>query len=400
MSTNGTRRVVRAGLMAGLALGGWALEASAQCDLVVKESFRIGARYRGPGRTKDADVHSSLDGFWPELPVGRAWRTNDKNGLPGFAFAVSSWDPVEVDPNDPFNGTAYGEAGAVAVLELPAVNEAMTVSAEAVMGFGTTSTACVGPTSGPVLVNNLATVGSVWMSINGLGEWAIYANGSEVVAAGTAEMVGAWDSGWLHMEFTYDPVNGTVSGRVMNTEIPAVAVSVTNPASYVGIESHEGWTVLNNLVVRKSGGPTALAAASGDTCIGGSATFTGTTNVGSGPVTWLDAYQWPMTDGVRPDGSVVSGAKTASMTISNMSASELGGYRFATASTCGSAVSQPVSARVCAADVNCDQTVDLGDFFQFLNDFDQTLAGADITRDGEVDLGDFFAFLNAFDQSC
>jgi aminopeptidase N len=54
----------------------------------------------------------------------------------------------------------------------------------------------------------------------------------------------------------------------------------------------------------------------------------------------------------------------------------------------------------CAADVNNDDAVDLADFFQFLNDFDQNLMSADINGDTVVDLADFFGFLNAFDANC
>jgi 1,4-alpha-glucan branching enzyme len=55
---------------------------------------------------------------------------------------------------------------------------------------------------------------------------------------------------------------------------------------------------------------------------------------------------------------------------------------------------------LCMADVNNDTQIDLADFFQFLNDFDQTLPAADINGDLSVDLGDFFDFLTAFDQGC
>jgi hypothetical protein len=54
----------------------------------------------------------------------------------------------------------------------------------------------------------------------------------------------------------------------------------------------------------------------------------------------------------------------------------------------------------CIGDVNQDGEIDLTDFFQFLNDFDQTLGTADIDGVDGVDLGDFFAFLNAFDTGC
>ncbi len=51
------------------------------------------------------------------------------------------------------------------------------------------------------------------------------------------------------------------------------------------------------------------------------------------------------------------------------------------------------------ADVTHDGSVDLADFFEFLNCFDQSLPCADLTGDTEVDLADFFDFLGAFDQN-
>jgi len=55
---------------------------------------------------------------------------------------------------------------------------------------------------------------------------------------------------------------------------------------------------------------------------------------------------------------------------------------------------------VCPADVNDDRSVDLGDFFDFFNAFDQGLGMADVNADDVVDLGDFFAFFNGFDAGC
>lgn len=62
------------------------------------------------------------------------------------------------------------------------------------------------------------------------------------------------------------------------------------------------------------------------------------------------------------------------------------------------AISGDISA--CLADVNQDGAIDLDDFFQFFNDFDNSNAGADIDSVPGVDLADFFAFLNAFDAGC
>jgi hypothetical protein len=67
---------------------------------------------------------------------------------------------------------------------------------------------------------------------------------------------------------------------------------------------------------------------------------------------------------------------------------------------CSELASDAAALRVCVADVNCDLTVDLVDFFEFLNCFDQSLTCGDVNGDWQVDLADFFAFFNAFDQSC
>jgi len=54
----------------------------------------------------------------------------------------------------------------------------------------------------------------------------------------------------------------------------------------------------------------------------------------------------------------------------------------------------------CPADVTHDGIIDLGDYFQFFNDFDQNLLGADLNGDLSVDLIDFFMFFNSFDANC
>lgn len=58
------------------------------------------------------------------------------------------------------------------------------------------------------------------------------------------------------------------------------------------------------------------------------------------------------------------------------------------------------SMPTCLADTTHDGIVDLADFFQFFNDFDQNQPGADLDFSGEIDLSDFFTFFNAFDQNC
>jgi Tol biopolymer transport system component len=58
------------------------------------------------------------------------------------------------------------------------------------------------------------------------------------------------------------------------------------------------------------------------------------------------------------------------------------------------------TAKLCQADLVPDGVLDLSDFFQFFNYFDQSDPGADIDGNPGVDLGDFFLFFNLFDSGC
>jgi len=60
----------------------------------------------------------------------------------------------------------------------------------------------------------------------------------------------------------------------------------------------------------------------------------------------------------------------------------------------------PDECEPCIADIDGIPGVDLGDFFQFLNCFDQSLPCGNIDGVGEVDLGDFFTFFAAWDRGC
>ncbi len=120
---------------------------------------------------------------------------------------------------------------------------------------------------------------------------------------------------------------------------------------------------------------------------------------------WVDLVEG---DNVLPSGGTVGAigaglnnvVLTAASTASAMQLPANTQVRCVVSSACGAATSAAADLAVCVADVSCDQVVDLVDFFQFFNDFDQTLPGADVNGDWSVDLGDFFAFFNGFDAGC
>jgi hypothetical protein len=74
------------------------------------------------------------------------------------------------------------------------------------------------------------------------------------------------------------------------------------------------------------------------------------------------------------------------------------GWGFAGGDTNGDGVVDNLD--LCVSDVDRNGSVDLGDFFKFLNDFDQNLCAGNVDGVPGIDLGDFFAFLNSFDQGC
>lgn len=105
-------------------------------------------------------------------------------------------------------------------------------------------------------------------------------------------------------------------------------------------------------------------------------------------------------DMVLPSGGMILGAMTMEIAPNQSSTHRLGSAVLTGSDQGGDIIIESVTSTGCPADVTHDDVVDLADFFQFFNDFDQTLPGADIDGSGEVDLGDFFLFLNAFDRSC
>jgi acid phosphatase len=126
-----------------------------------------------------------------------------------------------------------------------------------------------------------------------------------------------------------------------------------------------------------------------DACRGGMATFSCSATGNPPP-----ALQW------RRDGEPLPGRTGPTLTLTGIGPDDAGTYDCVASGACGDVPSSPAILRVCIADLNCDASVDLVDFFEFLNCFDQSLACADVDDAPGVDLGDFFAFFNAFDASC
>jgi hypothetical protein len=116
-------------------------------------------------------------------------------------------------------------------------------------------------------------------------------------------------------------------------------------------------------------------------------------------------YQWcrngqPLEDGNAPHGTVISGAGTRTLMLDVLRQEDAGAYECTVSSACGSVTSSPAELTLCAADFNCDATLDSQDFFDFLATFFNTDPAADFNADGSVNSQDFFDLLTAFFIGC
>lgn len=142
--------------------------------------------------------------------------------------------------------------------------------------------------------------------------------------------------------------------------------------------------------------PSATAAAGAPkVCGDGLATLHVTT--GGLPPT---SYLWMRDGEPLTDGPGVAGSQTATLLLSGVHAEQAGPYECVVVNDCDTVTSNAVLLNVCSVDLNCDGEVDLVDYFEFFNCFDQSQLCADVSGDGSVDLVDFFEFFNAFDGGC
>ncbi len=150
-------------------------------------------------------------------------------------------------------------------------------------------------------------------------------------------------------------------------------------------------------------------------CEGGSATLT-VDSSGGAPVyrwrrevggVWVDLF-----DGPTGTGSTISGAGTASMTISNFSSADEDTYSVRLVDAVAAPLgieSQSATARICLSNYNCDGLVDILDFLDFFEDFGAcentptpcgSLGNPDVNGDDFVDILDFLDFFDAFGGGC
>jgi hypothetical protein len=161
--------------------------------------------------------------------------------------------------------------------------------------------------------------------------------------------------------------------------------TTTNPPGFG--PALDGISVLPNPSIAAS--PTSQA-----TCSFGTATFS-TTASGTGPFT----YQWRK-DTIAIDTIANPSAATATLTLTSVGPADVASYDCIVTNACGSVTSNAATLAICAANINCDTTVDFGDFLAFFNCYDAEQSCADIDGNPGTDFGDFLAFFNAYDVGC
>ncbi len=120
-------------------------------------------------------------------------------------------------------------------------------------------------------------------------------------------------------------------------------------------------------------------------------------------------HQWFRSDsptvalinGTRPWGSIVEGATSPNLTITNIHSQDLAGRYFCVATnSCGSTISNSIGLTMCAADFNCSSGITVQDIFDFLAAWFSSNPLADFNGIGGITVQDIFDFLAAWFAGC
>jgi uncharacterized protein YaiE (UPF0345 family) len=385
----------------------------------LRDTFHFGPRQHGNGNIRNVELEDRLKDYWPEVAVnGARWMSADNINQPLFQFAWSCCDPSEISPLEPADplegqGVIYGESTAAVVIPFAAPAVPFTLS----IGVGAYPGTYVGYTSAPSFLSNFASNGALWIALDDSANWTLYTNGSNAVASGSSNGGGALNGGFYRVELTYNPANSTAYGSIAGEPFGPFPVSITLPISYFGVEAAPASVcVVNNLSIYTGAPVVTTVAGPASTCIGCTAVMTATTNAAA-PLGhfWHFDGQLIYEDGVLPSGATITGSRTGTLTVTGVTATELGHYTCVIANDCGITNSQDFTLGIaCAADLD-DGTgsgtpeggVDINDLLYFLVRFEEGAVAVDLdngtntgTPDGGVDINDLLYFLSHFEAGC
>jgi hypothetical protein len=143
--------------------------------------------------------------------------------------------------------------------------------------------------------------------------------------------------------------------------------------------------------------PTILVAPVPTTAAFGSTAVFTVRAAGVGPL----SYRWRKGTVFLEDGGNISGARTAQLSISDLSAADAGQYRVTATNACGNTATPLVTLTVaCLQDINSDGAVNIQDFLAFASFYQSSDPRADFDRNGLYNVQDALAFFAAFANGC
>lgn len=122
-------------------------------------------------------------------------------------------------------------------------------------------------------------------------------------------------------------------------------------------------------------------------------------------------YQWFYENEINPAtsrplvdeewfGMTIMGARTPTLTLSNLQPDHAGRVYCIVSNASGENESNQARLNICAADFNCDGSVDFFDYLDFVAAFSGNESSGDFNEDGEIDFFDYLDFVSAFSVGC
>lgn len=140
--------------------------------------------------------------------------------------------------------------------------------------------------------------------------------------------------------------------------------------------------------------PQSLPLVDALTCPGGAASLSVDAS-GAGPI----SYAWQR-NGVPVDAEVNPSALTSTLELAAVTPAIAGTYTCLLSNPCGSSLSDSAELRICAADVDCSNSVDSDDVIEYFGAWDVGDLVADFNGDGGVDSDDVIGFFASWDAGC
>ena len=254
-------------------------------------------------------------------------------------------------------------------------------------------------TCGSATSNAAALILNAGPAITGQpADQAVCSSGSasfSVTASGSPAPTYQWRKGTTNLTD-----GGNISGATMATLTINPAGTGDAATDYNCVVTNTcGSATSNNAVLTVGTGPAITAPpASQALVIGGTAVFSVTANSSTGLT-----YQWRKDMAPLTDGGTISGATTATLTISPVAATDAGWYDVVVTDDCGSATSD-AAAFWRRGDMNCDGVINYGDINPFVIALngqagyealypDCSYLNADTDNNGVVNYGDINPFV-------